>query len=200
MGGWRRQGRQPVYAIRSPAARSGIAHAPHVGIAPVQRSLSRQASGDCFIDLPAGQIQHSFIDGWLPDADADADAGAEAWQISLTPPRPAPRCPAPRRRWRWSAQASLVFVRQAGQGLNGTMALLALAPTERPKPLAGAAPRNAATAGVRQVQLRCTADTPAEVMPGSSATICWWGSASHNPPVSNWMPGSRARRHTSTTA
>lgn len=131
-----------------------------------QRSVSRQAPGDFFIDLPAGQAQHSFIEWWLPDA----GAAAEAWQISVTPPgagAPVALVDAGQvcslRGDGGAPVASLVFARQVAQGLNGTMALLALAPTALPKPAAGAAPRNAAPAGVWQVQLRCSADTPAEV-------------------------------------
>ena len=131
-----------------------------------QRSVSRQAPGDFFIDLPAGQAQHSFIEWWLPDAGAAADA----WQISVTPPGAgAPMAVvgagqvSSLRGDGGAPVASLVFARQVAQGLNGTMALLALAPTAPPKPAAGAPPRSAAPAGVWQVQLRCAADTPAEV-------------------------------------
>ena len=131
-----------------------------------QRSVSRQVPGDFFIDLPAGQAQDSFIEWWLPDA----GAAAEAWQISVTPPGAGASVAlvgagqvASLRGNDNAALASLVFARQVAQGLNGTMALLALAPTAPPKPAAGAASRSAAPAGVWQVQLRCTADSPAEV-------------------------------------
>lgn len=131
-----------------------------------QRSVSRQAPGDFFIDLPAGQAQDSFIEWWLPDA----GAAAEAWQISVTPPGAGAPVAlvgagqvASLRGDDGAPLASLVFARQVAQGLNGTMALLALAPTAPPKPVAGAAPRSAAPAGVWQVQLRCAASSPAEV-------------------------------------
>ena len=131
-----------------------------------QRSVSRQAPGDFFIDLPAGQTQDSFIEWWLPDV----GVAAEVWQISVTPPGAgAPVAVvgagqvASLRGDAGAPLASLVFARQVAQGLNGTMALLALAPTAPLKPAAGAPPRNAAPAGVWQVQLRCNADTAAEV-------------------------------------
>ena len=131
-----------------------------------QRSVARQVPGDFYIDLPAGQTQDSFIEWWLPDA----GTAAEAWQISVTPPGAgAPvavvgagqvaclRCDDA------APIASLVFARQVAQGLNGTMALLALAPTAPPKPVVGAALRRSAPAGLWQVQVRCNAEAPAEV-------------------------------------
>ena len=126
-----------------------------------QRSVSRQAPGDFFIDLPAGQAQHSFIECWLPDA----GAAAEAWQISVTPPgagAPAALVAAGEvaslRTASGTAVACLVFARQVAQGLHGTMALLALAPTAPPQPASPVAP-----AGLWQLQLRCSAETAVEV-------------------------------------
>ena len=131
-----------------------------------QRSVSRQAPGDFFIDLPAGQTQDSFIEWWLPDA----GAAAEAWQISVTPPgagAPVALVGAGQvaclRGDDAVPIASVVFARQVAQGLNGTMALLALAPTAPPKPVAGVALRSPAPAGLWHVQVRCNAEAPAEV-------------------------------------
>lgn len=136
-----------------------------------QRSVSRQAPGDFFIDLPAGQAQDSFVEWWLPDA---GDA-AEAWTFEVRPPGASAATAvvgagqvASLRAGDGAPLATLVFARQVAQGLHGTLALLALAPTApgpAPAPAPGTAgpARQPAPAGIWQVQVRSTADAAAEV-------------------------------------
>lgn len=131
-----------------------------------QRSVARATPGDFFIDLPAAQAQDSFIEWWLPDAGEQAGA----WQISVTPPGADASVAAvdagqvaSLRDGSGEPIACLVFARQVAQGLNGTLALLALAPTAVARPAGATLPRAAAPPGVWQVQLRCSAETPAEV-------------------------------------
>lgn len=131
-----------------------------------QRSVADGMPGDFFIDLPAGQRQDSFIEFWLPDDGRDGGS----WQLQLTPPgavAPAQAVVAGQvaslREAGGAPVACLVFARQVAQGLYGTMALLALAPTAAPPAPSGSADRALAPPGLWQVQLRSAAETPMEV-------------------------------------
>ena len=135
-----------------------------------QRSVRQHAPGDFFIALPAGQPNHSFVEFWLPDA----GLAASAWTVALTPPgdaAPAGTLGAGQvgclRTQHGQPLACVVFARQVAQGLNGTMVLLALAPTATAGPAAAGAARALAPAGVWQVQLQRSDDqrdkAPADV-------------------------------------
>ena len=121
-----------------------------------ERRVSAATPGDYFVDLPAGQRQHSFVEWWLPDG----DVGMEAFELTVTPPRGPATAPVAAgqvvtlRDAQGAVLASLVFARQVAQGLQGSLVLLALAPTAAALSPYGMALRPTAPAGIWQVQLR----------------------------------------------
>ena len=121
-----------------------------------ERRVSASLPGDYYIDLPSGQRQDSFVEWWLPDG----EAGMDAFQLTVTPPRGPASAPVSAgqvvtlRDAQGEVLASLVFARRVAQGLNGSLALLALAPTASALSPYGMALRATAAAGIWQVQVR----------------------------------------------
>ena len=133
------------------------------------RSVRAGQSGEFFIRVPANQRRDSFVECWLP---ASATGQFGSFSLHLSPPGGLPATTAPVRLGQVAALrdaqgavlASLVFAHQVAQGLNGTLVLLAIAPSAV-APSAGPAGnrRTPAPAGVWTLRVDSTAKAACDI-------------------------------------
>ena len=126
-----------------------------------QRRVALDAPGDFFVSVPADQRQDSFVEWWLPTDGGSADD----YHLVLTPPGGIGAVTVVAGQ-AWAlhhadgqALASVVFARQSAQGLNGSLALLAIAPNQ----LAPGSRRQPSSPGIWQVSVHTTQPGPVDI-------------------------------------
>lgn len=133
------------------------------------RSVCAGQAGEFFVRVPAHQRRDSFVECWLPASATDPFGG---FSLHLSPPGGLPATSAPVRLGQVAALrdaqgavlASLVFARQVAQGLNGTLVLLAIAPSAvAPSAYPAGSRRSPAPAGVWTLRVESTAKAACDI-------------------------------------